>query len=96
MTETEPITLRSGAKPLLVSTDDASFICGVSPERFRSVAETIGIRPVLQAGNGRAKWSLPEIIERLKNWTTWDDNRRRASDPCRRRCRRDEARQTTF
>lgn len=70
-------TLRSTGRPLVVSTDSAAQVCGLSPERFREMAEAMKLVPVFASDNGRRMWALPEIVERLKNWTAWDDNRRR-------------------
>lgn len=73
MDETEelhPAGLRTNDAPLVVSTDRAAKICGVSPDRFREIADKLGIEPILRGGNGTARWSLPEIIERLKTWTS--------------------------
>lgn len=68
--ESYPTGLRTSGAPLVVSTDKAAKICGVSPDRFREIADKLRIEPILRGGNGTARWSLPEIIERLKTWTS--------------------------
>lgn len=73
MDETEelhPAGLRTNGAPLIVSTDRAAKVCGVSPDRFREIADKLGIEPILRGGNGTARWSLPEIVERLKSWSS--------------------------
>lgn len=62
-------TLRSAGKPLVVSTDSAAQVCGLSPERFREMADAMKLVPVFASDNGRRMWALPEIIERLKTWS---------------------------